>query len=62
MVSEAKKASNTKWDNKNMAYQTIKVSKTLLQDFKSTCAYKGDKVNTVLRKAMEDYVEQNKPI
>lgn len=62
MVSEAKKASNAKWDSENMAYQTIKVNKTLLQDFKSTCALKGDKVNTVLRKAMEAYVEQNKPI
>lgn len=55
-VSEAKKASNARWDSENMAYQTVKVSKTLLQDFRQACADRGDKVNTVLRRAMEDYV------
>ena len=38
-----------------MAYQTIKVKKTLLEDFKAACAARGDKVNTVLRQAMEEY-------
>lgn len=61
-MTEVKKANNRKWDSENMVYQTVKVSKTLLQEFKSLCAERGDKVNTVLRKAMEDYVEQNKPL
>ena len=34
MVSDAKKASNAKWDSQNMAYQTVKVNKNLLKEFK----------------------------
>ena len=43
-----------------MAYQTVKVSKALLQEFRETVARQGDKVNTVLRQAMEDYIEKHK--
>lgn len=57
-VSEAKKASNAKWDADNMAYQTVKVRRQLLDDFKSACAARGDRVNTVLREAMEAYISQ----
>ena len=56
MVSEAKKATNLKWDKENMAYQTIKVRRELLEDFKAACAARGDRVNTVLREAMERYI------
>lgn len=54
-VSEAQRRANQKWDAENMAYQTVKVKKTLLEDFKAACAARGDKVNTVLRQAMEEY-------
>lgn len=57
-VSEAKKASNAKWDADNMAYQTVKVRRQLLDDFKAACAARGDRVNTVLREAMEAYISQ----
>lgn len=57
MVTEAKKASNARWDADNMAYQTVKVRRELLEEFKATCAERGDKVNTVLREAMERYIE-----
>lgn len=53
------RAAADKWDAANMAYQTIKVKKKLLEDFKSACAFRGDKVNTVLREAMEKYVEMS---
>lgn len=56
MVSESQKAANLKWDKENMAYQSVKVKKTLLADFKAACERRGEKVNTVLRKAMEDYI------
>ena len=59
-VSEAKRASNVRWDKENMAYQTVKVSKALLQEFRETVAEQGDKVNTVLREAMENYIEEHK--
>lgn len=55
-VSEKKRASNARWDAENMAYQTVKVSRRLLDDFKAACAERGDRVNTVLRQAMESYV------
>ena len=58
MVSEAKKASNARWDADNMAYQTVKVRRELLEEFKATCAERGDKVNAVLREAMEKYIEK----
>jgi hypothetical protein len=59
-ISEAKKASNQKWDAANMAYQTVKVSRALLTDFRECVAANGDKVNTVLRGAMERYIEDHK--
>lgn len=58
MVTEAKKTANKNWDAANMAYQTIKVKKALLEEFKQTCAERGDKVNTVLRQAMENYIKK----
>ena len=55
-VSDAKRKSNEKWDKENMAYQTVKVSRELLEQFKATCEERGDRVNTVLREAMENYI------
>lgn len=59
-VSAAKRASNDKWDAEHMAYQTVKVRRELLEEFRLACKLRGDPVNAVLRKAMEDYVEQAK--
>lgn len=56
---EARRASRDKWDAANMSYQTVKVKTTLLASFKAACAARGDKVNTVLREAMERYVDSN---
>lgn len=39
-----------------MAYQTIKIRSEVLEDFKAACAANGDKVNTVLREAIEQYI------
>ena len=61
MVPERKRAANDKWDATHMAYQTVKVRRELLEDFRATCKARGDAVNTVLREAMEDYVARNKP-
>lgn len=57
-VSESKRQSNAKWDKENMAYQTVKVRRELLDQFKAACAARGDKVNTVLRVAMERYIKE----
>ena len=55
-VNDAKRKSNEKWDKENMAYQTVKVRRELLEQFKAVCAERGDRVNTVLREAMENYI------
>ena len=57
-ISEAKRKSNDKWDKENMAHQTVKVRRELLDQFKAECARRGDKVNTILRGAMEEYISQ----
>jgi len=59
-VRQSQRAAADRWDEKNMAYQTIKVKRVLLDDFKAACAARGEKVNTVLREAMEDYVNDTK--
>jgi len=58
MVSEKQAASRNKWDRENMCYQTVKVRKELLEEFRAACQERGDKVNTVLRQAMEDYIQR----
>ena len=55
-AAENKRASNARWDKENMAYQTVKVRKELLDEFREACKLRGDRVNTVLREAMESYI------
>ena len=59
-VSAAKRASNDTRDAEHMAYQTVKVRRELLEEFRVACKLRGDPVNAVLRRTMEDYVEQAK--
>ena len=59
-VSEAQRKANIKWDAANMAYQTVKVRKDLLEEFRQCVQDNGDKVNTVLREAMEKYIEDHR--
>ena len=57
MAVTAKRREQIKaWDNEHMRYQTVKVWAELLDAFRAACAERGDKVNTVLRQAMERYV------
>jgi uncharacterized protein (DUF4415 family) len=55
-ISEAKKQANKKWDSENMAYQTVKVNKDLLQQFRQAVQDRGERVNTVLKEFMERYI------
>ena len=55
-VSEAKKASNKKYDDEHMAYQTVKVNKELLQRFRQAVQDRGERVNTVFKEFMERYI------
>ena len=55
-VSQNKRKTNDAWDAENMAYQTVKVRKELLQSFRAAVAANGQRVNTVLKNAMEEYI------
>ena len=57
-VSEAQKKARDKYDKENMVCQTVKVNKKLLEEFKAAVNARGDKVNTVLRQAMIDYINK----
>jgi uncharacterized protein (DUF4415 family) len=59
-ITESKRKSNDRWDAANMAYQTVKVRRELLDEFRELVQANGDKVNTVLRQAMERYIEEHK--
>ena len=58
-VSESQAKARDKYDAANMAYQTVKVPKTLLTAFRQACADRGERVNTVLRQAMQDYIDRD---
>lgn len=60
MVSEAQRKARNKYDQENMDRVTVKVKKELLQEFRQAVQDSGDKVNTVLREAMETYIKQHK--
>ena len=60
MTTEAQKRAKKKYDSENMAFQTIKVNKAILLEFRQAVQDNGDKVNTVLREAMETYIKQHK--
>ena len=59
MATKAQRTAADRWDAANMAYQTVKVRRELLDSFKAACAARGDKVNTVLRECMENYVKDS---
>jgi len=60
MVSEAQKKARNKYDSENMDRVTVKVKKDLLQEFRQAVQERGDKVNTVLREAIETYMKEHK--
>lgn len=59
-VSPKQAASRDKYDKEHFVYQSVKVKKETLSDFKAICAERGERVNTVLRQMMERYVEEHK--
>lgn len=59
MPTAAQKRAKKKYDDMYMAYQSIKVNKELLAEFRAVVAARGDKVNTVLKQAMIDYIAAN---
>ena len=53
----ARTQAQDKYDEGHYVFQSVKVRRQLRDDFKAACAARGDKVNTVLREAMQDYVK-----
>lgn len=59
MTTDAQRRAKLKYDKDNFSYQTVKVPRITLETFKALCAEHGDKVNTVLREAMENYIAEH---
>jgi hypothetical protein len=59
VATKAQRAAADKWDKEHgMVYQSVKIRRELRDNFKAACAANGQKVNTVLREAMQRYVEE----
>ena len=58
MVSEAQRKARNKYDSENMDRVTIKVKKELLQQFRQAVQERGEKVNTVFREFMQEYINR----
>lgn len=59
MISEAQRKARDKYDKENMAYQTIKINKDVLQEFKRIAQENGDKVNTLFKGFIEQYIRDH---
>lgn len=59
-LTEAKKRANQKWDKYNMTVLGCKVKKEEADAFRAACAARGTTVNAVFRRAMEDFMGQQK--
>ena len=62
MPTEAQQRAHSKYIKENMAFQTVKVNKKLLEKFRATVKARGDKVNTVLRQAMINYIGEEEAV
>ena len=60
-VSDAKKASNRKWDAENMAVMCCRVRKTYADAVKEKAAREGTTVNAILKAALDDFLGDDKP-
>lgn len=60
-TSEARKRANKKWNDANMAKQTVTVRRETLEEFRQLVQANGDKVNTILRQAIENYIKEHSP-
>jgi len=59
-VSEKQAGYRDKYDKAHFVYRSVKVKKELLADFLAACKERGERPNTVMRQAMEKYVEAYK--
>ena len=62
MVSDKKRISNARWDAANMKLISAKIKKETAEEFQRLCAMNGEPMNTVLKRFIEEYIEQNKPM
>ena len=56
MVTEAKKASNAKWDKQNMTVLGCKVKKEYADQVRAVAASRGESVHAVLKRALDEYM------
>ena len=57
MVSNAQKKASAKWDKENMTSLACRVKKDYAEKFKATCAEAGTTPNSVLKQAVEEFLQ-----
>lgn len=59
MVSPAKRASNDKWDKANMTILGCKVRREYAERVRAAAEGRGEAVNTVIKRALDEYLREN---
>lgn len=59
MVTRAKRATNNRWDAKNMCVLGCKVRKEEAERFRTACKVLGTSPNEVFRTAMRDFMAEH---
>ena len=62
MVSKKKAETNNKWTDSNMKVFAVKVKNETAEEFTRLCVANGETPYSVLRNAIEKYIELNKPM
>jgi len=58
-ISEARKRANKKWNSENLTSFTVKLNKEKTERFRAAAAAAGTTPTTVLKEAIEKFIEDN---
>jgi len=56
-LSEARKKANKKWNSENLTSFTIKLNKEKTEKFRAAAAAAGTTPTTVIKKAIEEFIQ-----
>lgn len=59
-VSEAKRATNDRWDAANMVTLGCRMRRTLADEFREACREAGTNPNAVFRAAIDEFMQRHK--
>ena len=62
MLSEAKKKSNAKWNAANQVKVGANINRKTAEEFAALCKLNGETMHSVIKRCIDEYIEQNKPM